>query len=211
MQTKSLSTTAGTTDWNGLAKWAVSLLAAAGMALGVMGNAQALTITGASAVFDDSTDQLQISATITSTDLGTFNEILFDWDGAFNDFNFSGGSVLSSNLAGATFAFPAGNLPAGAFAVTGLTAAPFSAPLFFDFTFQLPSVTAAFGNEFIDILVCDDCTPGFIGGEFVSDAVLPTTITAPDPGSVAVPEPGSLALLGLGLACLGFARLKRAA
>ncbi|WP_282611179.1 PEP-CTERM sorting domain-containing protein [Pelagibius sp. Alg239-R121] len=209
MRTRFLSATAGRVNSNTLTRWASSVLVAAGMTLGVMGSAQALAITDVNAVFDDSTDRLQISGTVTSTSGGRFNEFLFDWDGAFNRFDFSGGSVLSSNLAGATFSSSAGNLPGGAFAVTGLASAPFSAPLFFDFTFQLPSLSANFGNALIDIGVCDDCSPGFVGGEMRNNIVRPTAGTISDPHSVAISEPGTLALLGLGLAGLGFARRRK--
>lgn len=179
----------------------LAALVLVGGLFGVIGHAQAITISGLSAVFDNPNDRLKISGTVTSTDNGTFNEFAFDWDGPLDSFDFTGGSVLSSNLPGATLFFPAGAVSGGAFAVTGLSDAPFSAPQFFDFVFQLPPAPASFLTEDIDIGVCDDCSPDFVDGEVLDQAVVPVA------GNL-IPEPTALALAGLCLSSLAVRRTR---
>lgn len=173
------------------------------LTFGLVGNVQAITISGASAIFDDPNDLLWISGTVTSTTMGSFNEFAFDWDGALDSFDFTGGSVINSNLTGATFSFPAGGTTLGTFGVNGLNDAPFNAPLYFEFLFQLPVITGLL-SESIDIGIGDDVTPGFNGGEVVNDIVRPVS------GNLnPVPEPTTMLLFGIGLiAVAGVGRKK---
>ncbi|WP_338548186.1 VPLPA-CTERM sorting domain-containing protein [Roseovarius phycicola] len=158
--------------------------------------AGAITVANFSAEFDDADDLLRLSGDITST-FSTFNEIVFDWDGSLNNFDFSVASLLSSNIGG-TLSAPAGGVSGGAFGVSGIVGQPLSAPLSFDFLVSIVGAGANFLSEQVDVGVCDDCTPGFIGGEVANDVGTPKRADLSAPAPVPLPAAAWMLIAALG-------------
>ncbi len=171
-------------------------------------SASAVTYSNVIAEFDDADDLLRLAGDITTTNNPTFNDLVFDWDGALNGFDFTSSVLLSSNIGGVLSA-PAGGVSGGAFAITGIPGAPLSPVLSFDLLISIPTAGAAFLTEAIDFAVCQSCAPNFTGGEIVQNVITPVAADLTVPA--AVPLPASLPILAGALGGLGLLRRRKTA
>lgn len=158
--------------------------------------AGATTLSNFVAEFDATDDLLRLSGDITST-ASPFSQIGFDWDGALNSFDFTGATLVSSNLGG-SLGTPVGATSAGSFAVIGIPSAPLTAPVSFDFLVSVSGISGLFATESIDLVICDVCAPGSLGFENLQDVgtAVAADLSAPPP--VPLPAAAWMLLLALG-------------